>query len=54
MQWVARADLATLDFPAADADLIELLTQGPRATGNGPQTAGHGRRATDLGPPATE
>ena len=35
MQWVARADLAALQFPAADADLIELLTsgKGPRATG---------------------
>jgi 8-oxo-dGTP diphosphatase len=54
MQWVARANLAALDFPAADADLIELLTQGPRATGDGPQTAGHGRQATDPGPRATE
>ena len=28
MQWVARADLAALEFPAADADLINLLTRG--------------------------
>jgi len=27
MQWVARTDLAALEFPAADADLIELLTR---------------------------
>jgi 8-oxo-dGTP diphosphatase len=26
MRWVARADLATLEFPAADADLIRLLS----------------------------
>jgi len=28
MQWVARTDLAALEFPAADADLIDLLTRG--------------------------
>jgi 8-oxo-dGTP diphosphatase len=28
MQWVRRADLATLEFPPADAELIEILTQG--------------------------
>ena len=27
LQWVARADLATLEFPAADADLIALLSR---------------------------
>lgn len=26
MRWVARADLATLPFPAADAELIQRLT----------------------------
>lgn len=26
MRWVARADLATLPFPAADAELIQQLT----------------------------
>jgi mutator protein MutT len=26
MQWVARADLASLPFPAADAELIRLLS----------------------------
>ena len=26
MRWVARTELATLDFPPADADLIALLT----------------------------
>jgi 8-oxo-dGTP diphosphatase len=26
LQWVRRRDLATLDFPAADAELIRLLT----------------------------
>ena len=26
MRWVPRSDLATLDFPEADADLIRLLT----------------------------
>jgi 8-oxo-dGTP diphosphatase len=28
MQWVRRADLVTLEFPPADAELIEILTQG--------------------------
>jgi 8-oxo-dGTP diphosphatase len=27
MRWVARADLATLEFPPADAELIRLLTR---------------------------
>ncbi len=27
MRWVARAELAALDFPAADADLIQFLTR---------------------------
>jgi 8-oxo-dGTP diphosphatase len=27
MRWVARAELATLDFPPADADLIAMLVQ---------------------------
>jgi 8-oxo-dGTP diphosphatase len=26
MRWVARRDLATLEFPAADAELIRMLT----------------------------
>lgn len=26
MQWIARSALRTLDFPAADAELIDLLT----------------------------
>jgi hypothetical protein len=26
MQWVARTDLATLVFPPADAELIQILT----------------------------
>jgi len=26
MRWVARADLATLEFPPADAELIRMLT----------------------------
>jgi mutator protein MutT len=30
MRWVAREDLATLGFPAADKELIELLTSGDR------------------------
>ena len=29
MRWATRADLQTLTFPAADADLIALLTQAP-------------------------
>jgi 8-oxo-dGTP diphosphatase len=29
MQWVARAELPTLDFPPADAELIRLLTKAP-------------------------
>jgi 8-oxo-dGTP diphosphatase len=28
MRWVARTELATLDFPPADTDLIEILAQG--------------------------
>ena len=28
MRWVARDELATLDFPPADAELIEILAQG--------------------------
>jgi len=28
MQWVPRAELPTLDFPPADAELIRLLTEG--------------------------
>ena len=28
MRWVAREDLASLEFPAADAELIRILTQG--------------------------
>ena len=28
MQWVRREDLATLEFPPADAALIQTLTQG--------------------------
>ena len=28
MQWVLRDDLATLEFPPADAELIEMLTRG--------------------------
>ena len=28
MQWVRREDLATLEFPPADAELIRILTQG--------------------------
>jgi 8-oxo-dGTP diphosphatase len=47
MRWVARADLAALEFPAADADLIGLLIAGLPATGDG-------RQATDEGSPATE
>ncbi len=27
IRWIARVDLATLQFPAADAELIALLTQ---------------------------
>jgi 8-oxo-dGTP diphosphatase len=27
MQWVRREDLATLEFPPADAELIEMLTR---------------------------
>jgi len=27
MQWVSRAELPTLDFPPADAELIRLLTE---------------------------
>ncbi len=30
LRWVARADLATLEFPPADAELIQLLTNGKR------------------------
>ena len=30
MQWVNRAELRALEFPAADADLIRLLTQTDR------------------------
>jgi mutator protein MutT len=30
MRWVARAELAALDFPEADAELIALLAQPPR------------------------
>jgi 8-oxo-dGTP diphosphatase len=29
IRWVARRDLATLEFPAADAELIALLMRGP-------------------------
>jgi mutator protein MutT len=29
MRWVRRADLATLDFPPADEELITLLTESP-------------------------
>jgi len=29
MRWVAREDLRTLQFPPADAELIDLLTQSP-------------------------
>jgi len=29
MQWVRREDLATLEFPPADAELIAILTQPP-------------------------
>ena len=28
MQWVRREDLAALDFPPADAEVIKILTQG--------------------------
>jgi mutator protein MutT len=28
MQWVRREDLATLEFPPADTELIQILTQG--------------------------
>lgn len=35
MQWVARTDLPALEFPAADADLIELLIEGTPAAGYG-------------------
>jgi len=28
MQWVRREDLAALEFPPADAELIRILTQG--------------------------
>ena len=28
MRWVRRDDLATLEFPPADAELIRILTQG--------------------------
>ena len=37
MQWVSRSDLAALEFPAADADLIVLLTRGEglKDTGDG-------------------
>ena len=28
MRWVPRAELATLEFPAADADLIKILLAG--------------------------
>ena len=47
MQWVARADLAALEFPAADAGLIGMLITGPPATCNG-------RQATDPEPRITE
>ena len=30
LRWVAREDLATLDFPPADAELIQMLTNGQR------------------------
>ena len=32
MRWVPRAELASLAFPAADAELIELLTTSDRRT----------------------
>ena len=28
MRWVSRAELSALEFPAADAELIRILTQG--------------------------
>jgi 8-oxo-dGTP diphosphatase len=31
MRWVAAADLAALDFPEADRELIDLLTTSPRS-----------------------
>jgi len=30
MRWVARADLATLEFPPADAELVRMLQEGGR------------------------
>ena len=30
MQWIARADLSTLEFPPADAELIRMLTAQSR------------------------
>ncbi len=30
MKWVTREELAALEFPAADAALIEMLTGGPK------------------------
>ena len=32
MRWVAREDLRTLQFPPADAELIDLVTQSPQAS----------------------
>jgi mutator protein MutT len=31
MRWVARSDLDALEFPPADAELIEMLTRGEQA-----------------------
>jgi 8-oxo-dGTP diphosphatase len=35
MQWIPRRELPTLSFPAADAELVELLTRDEGQLGNG-------------------
>ena len=35
MRWVARSELSALEFPPADAELIEVLTARPPAGGDG-------------------
>ena len=38
MQWVPRGQLASLPLPAADADLVTLLTAGPAVADRGVPT----------------